>query len=443
MLRGSLANEGVLLVFLRMVRRSIVKGWHKKVLAVMTVTIGTALAVAMLNVSLDIGDKVDRELKDYGANILVIPNVEAIASEIEGVGLGARGIPSYLPDGEVPKLKTIFWSNNIVAFAPFLDVQASAPSGGQVPVIGTWFRKTLVVPTGETVTTGVRDIKSWWQVDGAWPDDESGDALAIVGQAVARQLSLKPGDSLNLAFPIEGSHNHTVKVSGIVSAGGEEDKQVFVPLPWLQEAVELQGQISRLEVSALTIPKNELARKAENDPESLTPEEFEVWYCSAYVDAIAYQIEEAIPGARARPIRQIAESEGIILGRVQLLMALLALAAVVSSALGISNLMGAAALERSKEVGLLKALGAYDSSVTWLFLAEAVLIGLIGGAMGFALGLGLAMFVSENVFRTTLEVKIVTAPAAFAIAVGVTVLGLLSVARVIARLEPARILVGR
>lgn len=430
-------------MFLRMMRRSVVKSWRKKALAVITVAIGTSLAVAMLNVSLDIGDKVNRELKGYGANILVSPEVEAIPLKLEGVDFDPLAGQSYLSEKELPHLKMIFWRNNILGFAPYLEARAEVSGGGRLPVIGTWFRKTLVIPTGETVTTGVRDIKSWWQVDGAWPDDETDDNAALVGQAVARRFSLEPGDTLRLAFPVAGSRKHALKVSGIISAGGEEDEQVLVPLSWLQTATGLQGKVSQVEVSALTMPKNELGRKAEKDPDSLSREEFETWYCSPYVDSVAYQIEEAIPGAWARPIRQIAESEGTILGKVQLLMALLALAAVAGSVLGISSLMGAAALERSKEVGLLKALGADNASVTWLFLAEAILIGVVGGAAGCAVGLGLARFMAESVFETGLEIKMLIIPAAFAISVGVALLGSLSAVRLVSRLEPSQILVRR
>lgn len=429
-------------MFLMMVRRSVVKGWRKKALAVLTVAIGTALTVAMLNVSLDVEDKVARELKGYGANIVVMPKAEGLRLESGGAGLDTPGGRSYLLEDEIPKLKTIFWQNNIVGFAPYLEVEAGASGVGKVAVVGTWFRKTLVIPTGETVTTGVRDLKPWWQVNGAWVDDAGGGS-ALVGKDLAERLSLEPGDSLRLIFATDSGRDRTVNVSGIVSAGGEEDKQIFVPLSWLQEASGHRGHVSRVEVSALTIPKNELARKAEEDPDALSRQEFDTWYCSPYVNAVTYQIEEAIPGARARPVRQVAESEGIILSKVQLLMAFLALAAVASSALGIAGLMGSAALERSAEVGLLKALGAHDSSITWLFLAEAVPIAVVGGGAGFAAGVGLASLIAESVFMTHLEPKMITLPAAFVIAVGVTLLGLLSVARIVARLEPARILVGR
>lgn len=424
-------------MFLTMLSRSLVRGWRKKALAVLTVALGTSLAVATLNIAMDVGDKVNRELKSYGANILVTPQVENM--RLEGTEYNPLAEQSFLPEADLPKLKMIFWKHNILGFAPYLNAAGEVSGGSRVEIVGTWFRKTLVIPTGETVTAGVKDVKGWWQVEGNWPDD-AGSNSALVGQALARQLSLIPGGTLDLMI---NNRRHSLVVSGVVAAGGDEDKQVIVPLAWLQEVTGRRGKVSRLEVSALTMPKNDLARRAEKlGPDALSPEDFETWYCSPFVDSVAYQIEEAIPGAWARPIRQVAESEGAILAKVQALMALLALAAAVSSVLGISSLMGAAALERSREVGLLKALGAYNSSVILLFLAEACLIGVIGGAAGLAAGLGLARFVGQNVFGTAIAIKMLTIPSAFAIATGVALAGSLMAVRMVSRLQPARILVG-
>lgn len=427
-------------MFFILISHAIARGWRKKLLAVITVALGTSLAVATLNIALDIGDKVNRELKSYGANILVTPQVESIPVQAEATNYNPLTEQNYLPEDELPKLKMIFWKNNIMGFAPYLSAVAETPGGERIDLVGTWFQKTLVIPTGETVTAGVKDIKSWWQIQGNWPDDATDTSVALVGQTLAQKLSLKPGDTLGMAID---SRNYTLKISGTLATGGEEDKQLLVPLAWLQDATSHRGKVSKLEVSALTMPKNDLARKAEKlGPDGLSRQEFDIWYCSPFVDSVAYQIEEAMPGAWARPIRQIAESEGAILTKVQMLMALLALAAAASSVLGISSLMGAAALERSREVGLLKAIGAYNSSVIWLFLAEACLIGATGGAIGMVAGFGLAKFVGQNVFGTGIAIQMMTIPAAFAIAIGVALLGSLSAARMVSRLQPARILVG-
>ena len=99
--------------------------------------------------------------------------------------------------------------------------------------------------------------------------------------------------------------------------------------------------------------------------------EYEVWYCTAYVSSIAYQIEEVVQGSVARPVRQIAESEGKILDKTQMLMVLITALSLLSATMGVSNLVSANVMERSKELGLLKALGATDLSVCLLYTSDA------------------------------------------------------------------------
>lgn len=434
-------------MLLRMLRRSLARNWTRKALAVLVVAIGTGLVVGMLNVSMGITDKVNRELRSYGANIVVTPKGEADSRETVDMA-GAGGIPlarsAYLQERDLPRLKTIFWANNIVGFAPYLEGRATVSTGTEITLIGTWFEQALVTPSGETMTTGLKDIKSWWDVEGQWPSSERGspsEAYALVGERLARKLGVGVGETVDLVLPRPGKpEQRTVVVSGIVSAGGDEDSQMFVPLSWLQQATNREGRIAKIEVSALTMPKNDLARKAEENLDSLTSDEFETWYCSPYVDSVAYQIEEAIPGSRAAPLRQIAEAENNILDRIRLLMISLAVAAVIGSALAISSLMGAAAMERSKEIGLLKALGAGNSGVLYLFMLEAVVIGLAGGVLGFGLGLGIGQFIALNVFDTGIPIDPLSLPAAFGVAVGMALMGSLSVARIISRLDPSQTL---
>src|SRR5262249_55745798 len=138
-------------------------------------------------------------------------------------------------------------------------------------------------------------------------------------------------------------------VKGIFNAGSAEDGQIYLPLPVAQEMANRPGLVSSIEVSALTTPDNELSRRAAQNPKSLSIKEMETWYCTAYVSSICYQIEEVISDAVAKPIRQVAESEGAILEKTQLLMLLITILSLVGSALGISNLVTASVMERSRE----------------------------------------------------------------------------------------------
>ena len=131
---------------------------------------------------------------------------------------------------------------------------------------------------------------------------------------------------------------------------------------------------------------------------TMTPAEFERWYCSPYISSISQQMQEQLPGVDVRPIRQIAEGEGRILTRVSALMWLVTLAALLAAALAVAATAGTTVLERTEEIGLMKALGAPRRMVGAFFLGEQWLMALVGGATGYVIGLGLARLVGERVF---------------------------------------------
>ncbi len=430
-------------MFFRMLKRSFTVGLKGKILAIITIAFGASLATAMLNVSLDVGDKINRELKTYGANLLVVPKMDTLPAEIGGIDFNPLADRQYLEDKSLPKLKTIFWAYNIVGFAPYLDASAQVEGlNHPVTVVGTWFNKHVDLPTGEQLDTGIRQIKPWWEIKGRWVEDEDVYG-AIVGSNLARQLGIKPGQKIDVDFLTkDGPRPFQLKVQGVVSSGGEDDNKIIVTLALVQKVMNLTGKVGKLEVSALTTPENELARRAALDPKALTAKEFETWYCTAYVSAIAYQIEEALPGSEAKAIRQVSESEGAILSKIQLLMLILTIAALVSSGLGISSLMTTKVLERSKEIGLMKAIGAQNSAVLLLFLVEATITAILGGALGYGIGLGFAQIIGQSVFGVSLSIKGLVVPIVLILSILITLVGSFSAMRLIIGLRPAEVLHG-
>lgn len=430
-------------MFFRMLKRSFTVGLKGKILAIITIAFGISLATAMLNISLDIGDKVNRELKTYGANLMVLPQMDTLPAQIGGVDFNPLADKKYLEEKSVSKLKTIFWAHNIVGFAPYLNASAQVDGlNAPVAMVGTWFNKHLDLPTGETLDTGIKQIKPWWEIEGQWADDKETNS-AIIGSALAQRLKVKAGQTLTLGVNTkQGLTPVKLNIQGVVDSGGEDDDKIFVPLALVQKILDLPGKVSKIEVSALTTPENELARKAAKDPEALTAEEFETWYCTAYVSAIAYQIEEAIPGSTSNAIRQVAESEGMILEKIQLLMLILTIAALVSAGLGVSNLMTTKVLERTREIGLMKAIGAHNSTVVLLFLIEAVIIAVIGGVLGYGLGLGFAQIIGQSVFGTSLSIKGMVIPIVIILSIFITLAGSLTAIKSIIKLQPAEVLHG-
>lgn len=430
-------------MFYRMLRKVFTKGIKAKVLAIITIAFGASLAGAMLTVTLDVGDKVNKELKTYGANLMVEPQRETIPVEIGGVDYNPLTGNEYIKESSLQKLKMIFWANNILAFAPYLEVTGKAGNSNEVTLVGTWFNKRLQIDTGETVVTGIKQTKPWWEVRGKWVNDLNPSNGVMVGRKIAQSLKLVPGDTFSIRVKTaNGEVERSLAVNGIIEGGSEDEGKIYAPLKLVQDITGLEGKVANVEVSALTTPENELARKAEKDKDSLTSEEFERWYCTAYVTSIAYQIEEAIPGVVAKPIRKVANSEGLILGKIQLLMALLTVTALISSALGISSLMTTKVLERSKEIGLMKAIGAENWQVILLFLTEAAVTGLFGGIAGYGLGLGFAQIIGRNVFGSNLSFNMMVIPVVLILSMGVAVAGSLSAIRMIIRLRPAEVLHG-
>ena len=424
-------------MFWTMVKGALIRQRGRFFLIALTVALGVSLAAAMLNVMFDVGDKVNQELKAFGANITVAPKNASLLNDVYGVGSDS-GHKEYLNEEDLGKIKTIFWTNNIVAFTPMLNGTVSV-NGQNVNLTGTWFNYHMTLPTGDAFDTGVEEMKSWWQIDGDWPKDNTDQVL--VGQKLAESLQVKTGDTLSYRRA-DGTQGHFV-IAGIVSGGGNEDNAILASLPVVQQALNLKGKVSEIEVSAITTPENDLARKAAANPERLSQAEREIWYCTAYVSSIAFQIEEVVNNSSARPVRQIAESEGKILDKTQLLMLLITVLSLISAALGVSNLVSANVMERSREIGLMKALGAKNYEVILMILTETLIAGIAGGIVGYFIGMGFAQVIGYTVFGSAIANNIIVVPIVGALMVAVILLGSVPAIRTLLSLQPASVLHGR
>ena len=424
-------------MFWTMVKGALIRQRGRFFLIALTVALGVSLAAAMLNVMFDVGDKVNQELKAFGANITVAPKNASLLNDVYGVGSDS-GHKEYLNEEDLGKIKTIFWTNNIVAFTPMLNGTVSV-NGQNVNLTGTWFNYHMTLPTGDAFDTGVEEMKSWWQIDGDWPKDNTDQVL--VGQKLAESLQVKTGDTLSYRRA-DGTQGQFV-IAGIVSGGGNEDNAILASLPVVQQALNLKGKVSEIEVSAITTPENDLARKAAANPERLSQAEREIWYCTAYVSSIAFQIEEVVNNSSARPVRQIAASEGKILDKTQLLMLLITVLSLISAALGVSNLVSANVMERSREIGLMKALGAKNYEVILMILTETLIAGILGGIVGYFIGMGFAQVIGYTVFGSAIANNIIVVPIVGALMVAVILLGSVPAIRTLLSLQPASVLHGR
>ena len=429
-------------MFLRMIRGMLTRQTSKMLMIGFTIALGASLATAMLAVMFDVSDKVNQELKTYGANITVVPKEASVISNLYEVEGGADSPAVYLREDELGKIKTIFWAFNIVDFAPLISVPVTA-NGQDVALVGSWFNHHMDLPTGEALDAGIASMRSWWEItDGRWLDEsQKGDEQRIMlGATVAEKLGVGAGDTLKIKGPASSG---SYEVAGVFSAGGDEDMQIFAPLDLVQSLSDTDGKLTSIEVSAITTPDNEVSRQAAKDPSKLTIAQYETWYCTAYASSICYQLQEVITYSVASPVRQVADSEGAVLDKTQTLMILITILALLGSALGISNLVTASVMERGQEIGLLKAIGATDRAISGLVLTEIVVVAILGGIVGFGAGLGFAQIIGQTVFESAINLKPMVVPLVVVLVVAVTLLGSISAIRTALRLDPVEVLHDR
>ena len=201
-----------------------------------TIALGASLSSAMLNTMLGVGDKVNQELKTYGANINVAHKEASLLDDIYGVESGST--KKYLHENELYKIKTIFWAYNIVDYAPFLHVPVEY--GGQhkpVRLTGTWFDYKIDLHTGQDVITGIRRMRTWWEITGNWASDGD-DAACMIGSLFAGRNGIHVGDTIEVTG---AAGSATLTVSGIFNSGSNEDEYIFTTLHTAQRLLGKQG----------------------------------------------------------------------------------------------------------------------------------------------------------------------------------------------------------
>ncbi|MBI4332587.1 MAG: FtsX-like permease family protein [Chloroflexi bacterium] len=369
----------------RIIIKSLKVRHNRLAVAVLAVLLASTLVTALVNLSLDIGVRAGRELEAYGPNTLLVPRTASLPAgagrlafgEVTGEGYLDEAVLSLLDSGQTVPVK---------AYAPFLYSIVEG-KGQKIVATGVWFDK-------------LAGLAPYWQLTGRWPDGAVADR-AVIGANAARRLALNVGDELTLSSggnPSAGTPGaqRTFLVAAVARVGGSEDNQAFIPLAAAQELAGRPGQLDMV-----------MIRLAASGPE---------------LGRITAEMERNIPAARVRVVGQIAAAEASALFKVQLLIGLITALVLVVSALAVFSTLSASVLERAKEVGLMKALGARGRGIALCFMAEAWIIGLGGGAAGVVVGLGLGQLIAHNVFNTYLSFYPVVIPVTFLTAVLTTTL---------------------
>ena len=439
-------------MFFRLLMESFRRQRRRKLLAGIAILLGTTAVTAMLALATTIGDRIHKELAVYGANIVVYPKAELLDVKVGGVDVKPASGGAYLKESDLEKLKGIFWANNITGVSPELPVELAVVRQADArlfPVkgVGYWFGHDF-----GSSKTGAPSLHPWWKIDGQWP---TSNEQVAVGNSLADRLQLHRGSEVSIELPnsakeatakvdltMAGHVEQTFTITGIVSTGDATDEQILLPLAAAQVFSGTPNAISRVDVSARTKPEDAFARV---DPDSLSPQQREIWYCRPYANSIAYQIREAIPGAQAEQVRRVEQSEGNVLSRISGLMWLISAAALLAAGFAVSAAMATAILERRGEIGLMRSLGASKGAIAFLFYAESGLLAVLAGSFGYLAGSGLAAWLGARIFRGdggAAEAVLIPVllPVVVALALVVAIAGSTPAIRAALRMDPSAIL---
>jgi len=430
-------------MFARLITDSVTRRPRRKLLTIAALALGMAVVTAALSVALDVGDRLAAEFTSLGANLVVTPQADSLPLEIGGVDYSPVNSGAYLPESDLPKIKSVFWHNNIIAFAPMLEVRGEAlPRNGRasiegVSLVGVWADHALSLADGKEFRTGIAKTNPWWQIEGRWFAE--GAKQCVVGAAFAKKNHVGIGDEISLATGRVTKIPSPHTVMGILSSGGSEDDSILVSLADAQSLADKPDKYRKLYVLALTKPEDAFGRR---DPKTMDLKDFERWSCTPYVSSIAYSIQQVLPGSDVRVIHRVADSEGQILTRVRSLLWLVTLAALLAAALAIGASSAASVIERRSELALMKALGAGSGMVGFLLAAEQLLLAFVGGTLGYGFGYILARIVGSRIFGVPPLPSFLVLAVVLALAILVTLLGSALPLRRATRCEPAPILRG-
>jgi putative ABC transport system permease protein len=381
-------------MLVRMLLRAAVLRRGRAASALFAMMVAAAVTTAMLNLYIDVQAKLRREFRNYGANIIVA---------------GRDG--ASLPADALAHVESVVGGRGLVA--PFGLVVARTGDGQPIVVAGTDFER-------------VRQIDRWWSVS-QWPSDtptlrqaqgglsRATDARELGHPALVGVRAVSVVSPRNQPFDLsfQGRTIHLTS-AGTVQTGAAEDSRVYVSLP---DFVSWTGvQPSTIEVAATGSPEE--------------------------IAAIMHQLEEAVPAADVRPVRQIMEGEARVLGKTRAtLLAASALIILTAALCVLSTLMGWV-FDRRRDFAIMKALGASDRLLNGFFAAEAAVLGGVGAVIGFVLGIGIAAWIGRVNFHAPVVPRFGVLPLVLAGSILVTLLSAILPISLLRRVQPAVILRG-
>lgn len=318
----------------------------KLLVAVLGVVVASAAIVAVITTFSAATDSLYEESNNFGANIIVRPEVRTIPLVTGSTSMGSLFTgENYIEESEIANIYSIMHSSKLSVVAPRLYGIAEL-GDSSVVIMG-------VDPEEE------RKLKSWWKVQGNWISPEVSEQTEVMlGSDIATPLGLTEGSMVTLR---SGDVSMDAQVAGVIErTGGSEDAYVILPLAASQQLLGREGKVSSLEVRALCN--------------------------SCPVEEISMEIEEMFPGLEARSMSQIVRNELAIVEHTRSSAMAVSVITLLVSTLTVASTMLASVNEKLKEIGIMRAVGASNIQIVSLLFIEGAIIGAAGGIIGFAAG---------------------------------------------------------
>lgn len=369
---------------IKMLGSSLIRRRSRMAVALFGIAIGATVLLGMVTLCYDIPRQMSKEFRSYGANMVLV------SAGRENLSLAdAAKAAALLPKGDLvgmTPLRYIPVRNNMLPYT----------------AVGTDFN-------------AVKKTSPYWQVTGNWPAKPN---EVLVGADIAEYARLTPGRTLS----IDGRNSKHAKfeteitITGVVKTGGVEDGFIVMALPDMEAMTNEAGRADVVEIS-------------------LSAGEKELKEFSAAMRA-------AVPSLDARLVKRVTQSEAAVLGKLEMLVYLVTLIVLVLTMICVATTMMTVVMERRKEIGLKKALGAESRRIAKEFLAEGIVLGFLGGLGGGICGLLFAQLISENVFGRSVSVEVYLIPATVVVSILVTMAACLLPVRRAMDVEPALVLRG-
>ncbi|MCL5291533.1 MAG: ABC transporter permease [Actinobacteria bacterium] len=312
--------------------------------------IGVATVVGLLSVSAAMRNDIQDKIDEYGANMVLTPKSKSLPLSYGGLTLGGFTYDQeLLTEDDAAKIRTIKNAANINIVAPKLMGLAEV-NGQRAIIVGARLKDEF-------------KLKKWWKVFSGKAPRERDEIL--VGGRAAQTKGLRVGDAVDIG-------GKRLKVAGVLGrVGSQEDDLIYMDLKQAQNVLGKPGAVSMIETSA--------------------------WCKNCPIDEIARQTREKIPGAKTSAVRQVAKSRDAVVDQFFGFAALLSGTMVAVAGLVVFANVLANVRERRREIGIFRAVGYRKRHVLMIILSESILIGLVAGLVGWAIGFGAARFIGPVV----------------------------------------------